>query len=78
MNVVQASYFDGHSTRVRSVALSATDGDLVIAGEDIAVRVPFNQVKVDERLGQAPRRLRLNDGTFCEVRDLEALDSLLS
>lgn len=78
MNVVQASYFDGHSTRVRSVALSAADGDLVITGEDIDVRVPFGRVKVDERLGQAPRRLRLNDGTFCEVRDLEALDSLLS
>jgi hypothetical protein len=76
--VVQANYFDSHSTRVRSVVLSVADGNLVIAGEDIDVRVPFGQIKVDERLGQAPRRLRLNDGTFCEVRDLDALDTLLS
>ncbi len=41
MNVVQANYFDGHSTRVRSVALSVAEGDLVIAGEDIDVRVAF-------------------------------------
>lgn len=76
--MVQANYFDSHSTRVRSVVLSVADGDLIIAGEDIDVRVPFGQIKVDERLGQAPRRLRLNDGTFCEVRDLDALDTLLS
>jgi Zn-dependent protease with chaperone function len=52
--------------------------DLIIAGEDIDLRVPFTQVKVDERLGGAPRRLRLKDGSFCEVRDLDALDILLS
>jgi Zn-dependent protease with chaperone function len=52
--------------------------DLVIAGEDINIRVPFAQVTVDERLGRAPRRLRLKDGTFCEVRELDALDTLLS
>ena len=33
--------------------------DLVIAGEDIDLRVPFADVSVDERLGRAPRRLRL-------------------
>ena len=76
--MLQANYFDGCSTRVRVVNLSLVGEDLVIAGEDIDVRVPFGQIKVDERLGQAPRRLRLNDGTFCEVRDLDAFDTLLS
>jgi len=51
--------------------------DLVIAGEDTNFRVPFAHVKVDERLGRAARRLRFPDGTFCEVRDLDALDTLL-
>jgi Zn-dependent protease with chaperone function len=76
--VLSANYFDGRSTRVRIVNLSLVGEDLVIAGEDINVHVPFARVKLDERLGRAPRRLRLEDGTFCEVSDLDALDTLLS
>jgi Zn-dependent protease with chaperone function len=76
--MLHANYFDGRSTRVRAVDLSVVGEDLVIAGEDIDLRVPFALVKVDERLGRAPRRLRFPDGTFCEVRDLDALDTLLS
>jgi Zn-dependent protease with chaperone function len=76
--MLHANYFDGRSTRVRVVDLSVAGDDLVIAGEDINIRVPFAQVTVDERLGRAPRRLRLKDGTFCEVRELDALDTLLS
>ena len=75
--MVHANYFDGRSTRVRAVNLSVAGEDLIIAGEDVNFRVPFADVKVDERLGRAPRRLRLKDGTFCEVRDLDALDTLL-
>jgi Zn-dependent protease with chaperone function len=76
--MVRANYFDGCSTRVRVVDLSVVGEDLIIAGEDINLHVPFAQIKVDERLGRAPRRLRLKDGAFCEVRDLDALDTLLS
>ncbi len=76
--MVEASYFDGRSTRVRAVNLSIVGDNLAIAGDDIELRVPFRRVKVDERLGRAPRRLRFEDGTFCEVRDLDALDDLLS
>jgi Zn-dependent protease with chaperone function len=76
--MLHANYFDGRSTRVRAVNLSLVGEDLVIAGEDINFRVPFAHITVDERLGRAPRRLRLEDGTFCEVRDLEALDTLLA
>ena len=75
--MVHANYFDGRSTRVRAVNLSVAGEDLIIDGEDVNFRVPFADVKVDERLGRAPRRLRLKDGTFCEVRDLDALDTLL-
>jgi hypothetical protein len=71
-------FFDGRSTRVRVVNVSLAGDDLIIAGEDINFRVPFTEVIVDERLGRAPRRLRLKDGTFCEVRDLDALDTLLA
>jgi hypothetical protein len=76
--MLRANYFDGRTTRVRAVNLSTAGEDLVVAGEDIDLRVPFARVKVDERLGRAPRRLRFEDGTFIEVRDLVALDALLS
>jgi Zn-dependent protease with chaperone function len=78
MTMVSASYFDGRSTRVRGVTLAIDGADLFVAGEDVNFQVPFATVKVDERLGRAPRRLHFPDGTFCEVRDLEALDALLS
>ena len=76
--MVQAQYFDGRSTRVRAVNLSVSGETLVIAGEDVNLQLPFADVAVDERLGRAPRRLRLPGGAFCEVRDLEALDALLA
>jgi len=76
--MLRGNYFDGRSTRVRVVNLSIVGEDLVITGEDVDLRVPFTQVKVDERLGGAPRRLSLPDGTSCEIRDLNALDTLLS
>jgi len=76
--MLQANYFDGRSTRVRSVDLSLSGEDLIVIGEDVDLRIPFARVQVDERLGRAPRRLRLEDGTFFEVRDSRALDRLLS
>ena len=76
--MLSADYFDGRSTRVRVVQLEAAGEDLKITGEDIDRRVPLTQVKVDERLGRAPRRLRFADEAFCVVSDLNALDALLS
>jgi Zn-dependent protease with chaperone function len=76
--MLTADYFDGHSTRVRKVELRLDGQTLFISGENIDFRVPFGEVQVDERLGRAPRRLRFSDGAFCEIRDLDALDVLLS
>jgi Zn-dependent protease with chaperone function len=76
--VVQAHYFDGQSTKIRLVELSVVGQELFIRGEGVDLHGPFSQVKVDEKLGRAPRRLRLPDGAFCEVRDLDALDTLLA
>jgi Zn-dependent protease with chaperone function len=76
--VLRAHYFDGRSTRLRNVSLSIVDGEFILAGDDVDRRVPFAEITVDERLGRAARRIRLPDGAFCEVHDLEALDALLS
>jgi Zn-dependent protease with chaperone function len=76
--VLTADFFDGHSTRVRKVILRIEQRTLFLSGEGVEHQVPFGEVRVDERLGRAPRRLRFGDGSFCEVRDLDALDQLLS
>jgi Zn-dependent protease with chaperone function len=76
--MLTADYFDGHSTRVKKVGLRIDGQTLFISGDDLERQVPFGEVQVDERLGRAPRRIRFSDGAFCEVRDLEALDGLLS
>jgi Zn-dependent protease with chaperone function len=76
--MLHAQYFDGRSTRVHAVNLSTDGADLVVAGEGVDIRIPLADIKIDERLGRAPRRLRFNGGAFCEVRDLNALDALLS
>jgi Zn-dependent protease with chaperone function len=76
--MLTADYFAGHSTRVIKVGLRIDGQTLLISGKDIELQVPFSEVQVDERLGRAPRRLRFSDGAFCEVRDLDALDGLLS
>jgi Zn-dependent protease with chaperone function len=75
--MLEANYFDGRSSRIRTVNLSIVGTDLCIVGAGIDLRVAFADVAVDERLGRAPRRLRLPGGVFCEVRDLESLDALL-
>lgn len=76
--MLQANYFDGHSTRIRVVDLSVVGDELFVTGEGVELHFPFSQVSVDERLGRAPRRLRFQDGTFCEVRDLDGLQTLLA
>jgi Zn-dependent protease with chaperone function len=75
--LLQANYFDGQSTRLRVVELSVSADVLTVTGEGIHFQTPFSQVSVDERLGSASRRLRFQDGAFCEVRDVHALDELL-
>lgn len=75
--MVQAQYVGGRSTRVRTVNLSVDAGQLLIAGEGIERAEPLASVTFDEKLGNAPRRVRLADGSFCEVRDHAALSDLM-
>jgi Zn-dependent protease with chaperone function len=76
--MVSATFFDGRTTRMHAVQLSVVGADLVVTGTDFEQRIPFANIAVDERLGSAPRRLRLPGGAFCEVNDLAALDGLLA
>jgi len=76
--MLRAQFFDGRSTRVRNVSLSIVADEFIVVGDDVDRRLPFTALTIDERLGRAARRLRLPDGSFCEVHDLEGLDALLS
>jgi len=76
--MLRAQYIDGCSTRVRAVNLSVVGRDLLITGEDVARTVPLASVTFDEQLGNAPRRVRFADGSFCEVRDLDGLRELMT
>ncbi len=76
--MLQAQYVDGRSTRVRNVVVHVSGGNLVIAGDDVERTVPLTSVTFDEQLGRAPRRVRLADGAFCEVRDFEGVRLLMA
>ena len=75
--MVAASYFDGRSTRVRGVHLSVDGQVLRISGEDIERSIPVGEIRIDEQLGRAPRRLRFADDAYCEIRDFDELAVLL-
>lgn len=75
--MLRAQYLARGSTRVRAVSLSVAGRDLFITGEEVERTVPLASVTFDEQLGNAPRRVRLSDGSFCEVRDLDGLRTLM-
>jgi Zn-dependent protease with chaperone function len=75
---VQGRYYDGHTSRPRAVALSATEGRLEVKGEDIEFTVPLEEVRLSERLGGAPRRMDFPGGPHCEVADDDALAEFLA
>ena len=78
MNAVDARYFDGRSSRAHAVRLSVDNGDLDIAGDDIARRAPLSEIRVSEPLAHAPRIVTFSDGAFCEVADNAAFAQILA
>jgi Zn-dependent protease with chaperone function len=81
---VLADYHDGRSSRPRAVTLRfLSGGRLVIEGEEAtstggnALEFTRAQVRIESRLGDTPRFVRLPDDRRCEVRDNDALDAAL-
>lgn len=78
MTEVAGTYFDGRTSQPRPVILRfGDDGSLVIVGEDLERSFRRGEVRVESRLGRAPRFVRLPDDARCEVRDNDALDRAL-
>ncbi len=71
------AYYDGRTARRHPVDLSIEHGMLSVSGAGIRRREPLQQVRISERLGNSPRLLSFDDGAYCEVRDLAALELAL-
>ncbi|MBC7788084.1 MAG: M48 family metallopeptidase [Methylophilaceae bacterium] len=77
-----ANYYDLQSSEAYSVILSAEPDGLRIQGDKASDNInmlwQMSGVHVSERLGSAPRTLRHSNKGFCEVADLNSLDTLLN
>lgn len=73
-----AIYFDGRSSRRQEARLSVENGQLCVEGAFGRRYEAMSAVEVSERLNQAPRMLRFEDGAYCQVADHEALSALLA
>lgn len=75
--MLSAKYFDGRSSRPQAVTLSVLNHCLLVRGDELECLVSADEIALSERLGAAPRTLRLPDGSFCEIADPAALEPLL-
>jgi Zn-dependent protease with chaperone function len=79
---VPATYHDGRTSRPRAVRLRfGGDGTLAVEFADAATATLLYgraEVRVESRLGDAPRFVRLPGDQRCEVTDNDALDAALT
>ncbi len=76
MSGFEARYFDGRSSRSRSVRVEVDGaGQVRIAGEGCDETFARDEVRVSARLGQSPRYLYLPDGARCESDDHDGVDA---
>lgn len=76
--MIDAQYFDGHSSRPHRVKLLLGGGGVQVLGDGINRRAAQAEIALSEKLGRAPRILRFADGAFCEIVDHAGLEDLLA
>lgn len=72
-----AIYFNGQTSRRHEVSVRLEDGIWHISGNEIQRRDAFDQSKLAEKIGMAPRQLHLTDGAYCLIADHAALEAML-
>lgn len=77
MTSIPANYFDGKTSRRHAVTLSVSGGMLVLAGE-VERQTPLEELRVSERMKNAPRRVTFSDEAYAEVLDNAAFNELLA
>jgi Zn-dependent protease with chaperone function len=75
--MINATYFDGHTTRMRPVRLLIHRGIVAMHGAGFRRTVRLADLVISERLGHAPRVVRLPNGGTLEISDPE-LSSVLA
>jgi len=75
-DIVDASYFDGRSSRLHRVTLQVVDGVARVRG-DAERDSPLAELRVSERSRHAPRKVTFADGAYLEIRDLAGIEALL-
>ncbi len=77
--MIAAVYFDGRSTRARSVRISVALDQLVIDEDGVAPRrCPLAGIEIQPAPRHAPQRIELGDGASLEVTDKRALAAMLA
>ena len=74
---MQATYFDGRSSRRQTRHLLAEPGCLILRSQEGERRISLAQLHISEPQGSAPRVLRLPDDSYCELPQGWELDALL-
>jgi Zn-dependent protease with chaperone function len=75
--MLQASYFDGQTSRRHAVTLELQQGEWLLSGEQLERRVSVVEARLSERIGNAPRQLHFDDGAYCLITDHAALEVML-
>lgn len=74
---VHAAYYDGRSTRRHEVLLTREGAALRLTGAGVDLRVPLAEVRLEERMANAPRIAQLPGGGMLECADVAGADALL-
>jgi Zn-dependent protease with chaperone function len=76
---VAGTYFDGRTSASRPVHLRfEDDGSLRVIGTDFELQFARSQVRIDSRLGNTPRFVRLPGDARFEVADNDRVDAALA
>lgn len=75
--MIDATYFDGQTTRSQPVTLVIDKRVVTVRGVNLRLSIRLSQLVISERLLHAPRILRFPKGGLIEVSD-PALDKLLA
>jgi hypothetical protein len=67
--MITAIYFDGQTARRHAVTVLIHKGIVAISGEGIRRSIRLSKLDVSERLDNAPRILRLPDGSAVHSND---------
>lgn len=73
----RGGYYDGRSSKRHEVTLELSGGALRVRGPGVDLTVPLAEVRIEERVANAPRLLHLPGGALVESTTLEGADLLI-